>query len=55
MLVGPNDGGVDEQFFEVGLALERLGDAMPYPVHSQRAKQTYIQDVNTNPDTVNRP
>lgn len=33
MLVGANDGGVDEQLFKVSIPLECLGDAMPYPLY----------------------
>ena len=32
MLVGTDDGRVNEQFFEVGIALQRFGDTMPNAV-----------------------
>ena len=32
MLMGANNRRVDEEFFEVGVTAQGLGDAIPYPV-----------------------
>ena len=32
MLVGANDGRVDEALLEIGISAQRFGDTVPYPV-----------------------
>jgi hypothetical protein len=32
MLVGPNNGGIDEQLFKASIPLEYFGNTMPYPI-----------------------